>query len=221
MNKKARWSVHPTIDPSELISITIWPLKLKDDLLNENVTGSYLVCEKFNKTGEWCSFHIHEMLESIWAIILNVTGAAMLIYILVKRDIFFDQSHMRLGNPFKIKLLSFLTVGVLCENAVSIFIMMTSTVYDWYNPIIGKRLLITSNCSSTFYYMTLLIFIHATTRFPLKESLTTRIFLSVNLGCVTCFWWFQIYSGDYRFNYTVLIHYSASTTFGVPLFRKS
>ena len=39
--------------------------------------------------------------------------------------------------------------------------------------------------------MTLLVFIHATTRFPLTECLATRLLLGINLGCITCIWWFQ------------------------------
>ena len=68
---------------------------------------------------------------------------------------------------------------------------MTSNTYDFYNPLTLKVLLIASDCLKTLYYMTLLIFIHATTRFPLKECLATRLLLGINLGCITCIWWFQ------------------------------
>ena len=68
---------------------------------------------------------------------------------------------------------------------------MTSNTYDFYNPLTLKIFLIIGDCLKTLYYMTLLVFIHATTRFPLTECLATRLLLGINLGCITCIWWFQ------------------------------
>ena len=100
-----------------------------------------------------------------------------MICVLLMRNRYFDLTRMKLHNPFKIKFLSFLTVGLLVNNATTIWILLTSNTYDFYNPIELKWLFIVTDLTQTIYYMTLLVFIHATTRFPLQEDLGTRFWV--------------------------------------------
>ena len=65
---------------------------------------------------------------------MNITGMVIMIDMMRRREIFTDPEEKQNINPWKMKLLSCLTLGVLGHNSYCVWIMSTSDYYSLHNP---------------------------------------------------------------------------------------
>ena len=157
----------------------------------ENVTnddGQVIIenglCQLFNETGEWCYFQHMEAFEASWSMILYLIGMIGMILILKNPRKHLDRRIMRENNKFRVKMLAAMTVGILANNANTIWAAASSETFGVFNPAILKWLTIFTQIIEMIYSVTLLLLIGFASREVLRENLYTRLMLAQNLGTI-------------------------------------
>merc|ERR1711892_1578223 len=115
---------------------------------------------------------------------MNITGMIIMIDMMRRRAIFTDPEEKQNINPWKMKLLSCLTLGVLAHNSYCVWIMSTSDFYLLHNPRGLQIGAIIANICEMSYFLMLVIFIHSMGRESLIETTRVRMYTSFILAVI-------------------------------------